>query len=146
MNGERAVILLVEDNESHALLTIRGLTRKSGEYKIVHVSDGEAALNYMFRRENFKNPITSPRPNLVLLDLRLPKVDGLDVLKEIKGSEDLRSIPVVILTSSMAEPDIVRAYYFYANSYLVKPLDFEEFRQELTDTADYWLSWNIVPL
>lgn len=146
MSNDRPVVLLVEDNESHALLTIRGLSSYGAEYKIIHVSDGEAALNYLFRRGKYSERRTSPRPNLVLLDLRLPKMDGIEVLQEIKKDDDLRSIPVVVLTSSMAEPDIVRAYLYHVNSYLVKSLDFEEFRREMSDVARYWLTWNIIPL
>lgn len=139
-------ILLVEDNESHAMLEIRGLSKFSVKHKIIHLEDGEAALQYLFRRGPYTDFRTSPRPQLILLDLRLPKIDGLEVLKNIKEDEDLRTIPTVILTSSMAEPDIVRAYLFYANSYLVKPLDFNEFRDQMVEIADYWLKWNISPL
>ena len=127
---EESVILLVEDNESHAILAIRGLSQYHKKPRIVHVSDGESALDYLLGRGEYSRPRSNPRPRLVLLDLRLPKIDGLDVLKEMKSSEDLRVIPVVILTSSMAEPDIVRSL-LNANSYLVKPLDFEEFRKEM---------------
>jgi CheY-like chemotaxis protein len=142
----RSIILLVEDNESHALLAMRGLSQFPSKHSIIHVSDGEAALDYIFRRGEYSNPRKSPTPNLILLDLRLPRVDGIDVLREIKNSEDHRAIPVVILTSSMAEPDIVRAYFFYANSYIVKPLDFEEFRRQMLEIANYWLTRNINPL
>jgi len=136
----------VEDNESHALLTIRGLSQQNIDHKIIHVTDGQAALDYLYRRGTYSNRRFSPRPDLVLLDLRLPKIDGLDVLQEIKNDEDLRSIPVVVLTSSMAEPDIVRAYMYHVNSYLVKSLDYDEFRREMNDVARYWLTWNINPL
>ncbi len=144
--AEESVILLVEDNESHAVLTTRGLSQLEQKIKIVHVTDGESAIDYLLGRGKYSIPGSNPRPRLVLLDLRLPKIDGLDVLKEVKSSEDLRAIPVVILTSSMAEPDIVRSYYYNANSYLVKPIDFDEFRREMSCVADYWLNWNINPL
>lgn len=146
MITDTITILLVEDNESHAMLEIRGLSKFSGKHKIIHLEDGESALDYLFRRGPYTDFRSSPRPQLILLDLRLPKIDGLDVLKKIKGDEDLRTIPTVILTSSMAEPDIVRAYLFYANSYLVKPLDFNDFRDQMVEIADYWLKWNISPL
>ena len=146
MGTEESVILLVEDNESHALLARRGLSQYKKPVKIIHVINGEAAIDYLFRRGSYSDPIISPRPRLILLDLRLPRIDGLDLLKEVKEDEDLKSIPVVILTSSMAEPDIIRSYYFNANSYLVKPLDFNDFRQEMIDLANYWLKWNINPL
>jgi CheY-like chemotaxis protein len=143
---DTTIILLIEDNESHAMLAIRGLSRFSGKHKIIHLEDGEAALEYLFRRGRYTDFKTTPRPQLILLDLRLPKIDGLDVLKQIKEDENLRTIPIVILTSSMAEPDINRAYFFFANSYMVKPLDFSEFRDQMVKIADYWLKWNINPL
>ncbi len=146
MDNAEPVVLLVEDNESHALLAIRGLSQPNINHKLIHLTDGQAALDYLYRRGAYGNRRLSPRPDLVLLDLRLPKVDGLDVLREIKNDEDLRSIPVVVLTSSMAEPDIVRAYMYHVNSYLVKPLDYDEFRREMNDLARYWLTWNINPL
>ena len=143
MSTDTTIILLVEDNESHALLAIRGLSRFSGKHKIVHLEDGEAALEYLFRRGIYSDFKTSPRPQLILLDLRLPKIDGLDVLKQLKEDEDLRTIPIVILTSSMAEPDINRAYFYFANSYMVKSIDSGEFREQMIKIADYWLKWNI---
>lgn len=146
MGTDTTIILLIEDNESHAMLAIRGLSKFSGKHKIIHLEDGEAALEYLFRRGIYSDFKTTPRPQLILLDLRLPKIDGLDVLKQIKEDENLRTIPIIILTSSMAEPDINRAYYFFANSYMVKPLDFSEFREQMVKIADYWLKWNINPL
>jgi two-component system, response regulator len=146
VSAETAIILLIEDNESHALLAIRGLSKFSDKHRVVHVEDGEAALEYLFRRGIYSDFKISPRPQLILLDLRLPKIDGLEVLKQIKENEDLRSIPTVVLTSSMAEPDIIRAYYYFANSYMVKPLDFSEFRNQMVEIATYWLKWNIGPL
>lgn len=143
---ETSIILLVEDNESHALLAVRGLAQYPGKHKVMQVSDGETALDYVFRRGEFSDFKKSPRPDLILLDLRLPRIDGIDVLREIKESEDLRAIPVVVLTSSMAEPDIVRAYFFHANSYIVKPIDFDEFRKQMVEIANYWLKRNIKPL
>jgi signal transduction histidine kinase len=100
---------------------------------LIQVADGQAALDYLYRRAEFSDPERSPRPGIVLLDLRLPKVDGLEVLKTIKSDPDLRRIPVVILTTSAAEADIVKAYDSYANSYLVKPVDFSQF-VKLMDT------------
>ena len=143
---DTSIILLIEDNESHAMLAIRGLSKFSGKHKIIHLEDGETALEYLFRKGKYSDFKTSPRPQLILLDLRLPKIDGLDVLKKIKEDEDLRTIPTVILTSSMAEPDIIRAYLYFANSYTVKPLDFSQFREQMVEIADYWLKWNIQPL
>jgi CheY-like chemotaxis protein len=134
------LILLIEDNESHALLITRGLSLSKHKHRLFHVNNGESALDYLFKRGEY---IHSVKPRMILLDLRLPRVDGLDVLKEIKKTDLLQFIPVIILTSSMAEPDIERAYLYGANSYLVKPLDFSEFREEMASIADYWLGWNI---
>ena len=145
MTGEPHLVMLVEDNLDHAELVIRNLSQHHVANKIVHVQDGQMALNYLFRRNDYADPSTSPRPHLVLLDLRLPRVDGLDVLKTIKNSEELQKIPVVILTSSEGERDIARAYSQCANSYLVKPVGFEKFHQLIQDLGFYWLGWNAQP-
>jgi two-component system, response regulator len=146
LTGEPLHILLVEDNEAHAELVIRGMRDQQVANRIHHVSDGEQALDYLFRRGTYTDPVINPRPNLVLLDLRLPRVDGLEVLKTIKSTPDLLSIPVVILTSSDAESDIARAYEYHANSYVVKPLDFKIFTKLMKDLGFYWLGWNVKPL
>jgi CheY-like chemotaxis protein len=145
INGEPLTILLVEDNPAHAELVFRSFQEHRVANRIIHVEDGETALNYLFRRDEFTDPTKSPRPHVVLLDLRLPKVDGLDVLEEMKGVQNLRSIPVVILTTSEAESDIARAYHHHANSYLVKPVDFAKFTQLMEDLGYYWLCWNREP-
>ena len=146
MNGEPLVILLVEDNPDHTELIKRNLANHRILNKIYTVSDGEAALDYLFHRGNYADPQKSPRPHLVLLDLRIPKIDGLEVLKEIKSSDLLKKTPVVILTTSEAENDIKIAYENHANSYLVKPVDFDAFRQLMDDLGFYWLAWNRHPL
>jgi len=146
MSGEPLTILLVEDNDDHAELVARSFEDNQVANRLVRVADGEEALHYLFRRGKYALAGDSPRPNLILLDLRLPKVEGLEVLKEIKNEEDLRMIPVVVLTSSQAENDVVRAYSSYVNSYLVKPLDFVKFTQMMRELGFYWLGWNINPL
>jgi CheY-like chemotaxis protein len=145
VHGDPLTILLVEDNLPHAELVKRSLETHEIVNKIYHVSDGEAALAYLFRQGVYADPATSPRPHVVLLDLRLPKVSGLDVLREIKTSNDLRTIPVVILTTSTAERDVVSAYAQHANSYLVKPVDFVVFTRMMHDLGLYWLLWNYHP-
>jgi len=107
--------------------------------------EGEAALDYLFRRAKYAEPDTSPRPHVILLDLRLPKIDGLGVLKEIKAAKELCRIPVVVVTTSEAERDLVQAYDGHANSYLVKPVSFSKFTQLMTDLGFYWLGWNCFP-
>ena len=145
VHSEPLIILLVEDNLPHAELVKRSLEGHEIANKIYHVADGEAALAYLFRQGGYADPATSPRPHVVLLDLRLPKISGLDVLREIKTSTDLRTIPVVILTTSTAERDVVSAYAQHANSYLVKPVDFATFTRLMHDLGLYWLQWNYLP-
>jgi CheY-like chemotaxis protein len=145
MEGEPLVILLVEDNPDHTELVMRSLEEHRIANTIQHVPDGEAALDYLLRRGQYSTPGKSPRPHMILLDLRLPRIDGLEVLKEIKADEELRCIPVVILTTSEAEKDVAGAYKNHANSYLVKPVDFDKFSQLMDDMGFYWLAWNKRP-
>ncbi|MDD1685867.1 response regulator [Methanoregula sp.] len=146
LTGEPLHILLVEDNEDHAELVIRGMRDQQVANTIHHVSDGEKALDYLFNRGAYADTGKNPPPNLVLLDLRLPRVDGLEVLKTIKTAPDLLRIPVVILTSSDAESDIAQSYDYHANSYVVKPLDFKTFTRLMKDLGFYWLGWNAKPI
>jgi CheY-like chemotaxis protein len=145
MNGEPLVILLVEDNPDHAELITRSFEEHRVVNRIFHVADGEAALDYLFQRNAYADPSSSPRPHVILLDLRLPKIDGLEVLKEIKASAELRRIPVVALTTSESERDMTGAYNRHVNSYLVKPVDFDKFGKLMDDLGFYWLAWNRKP-
>ena len=145
MSGEALRILLVEDNPAHAELIIRNLRQHQIANAIHHVSDGEEALQFLRHEGMYSQPGSSPRPHLVLLDLRLPKIDGLEVLKTIKNTRELHTLPVVILTTSNAERDMARAYEYHANSYLVKPVDFDKFSQLMKDLGFYWLAWNCLP-
>ena len=133
MEGEPLVILLVEDNPDHAELIVRSFQDHRVVNKIYHVIDGEAALGYLFRRGEYADPESSPDPHVILLDLRLPKIDGLQVLREIKADEKLSRIPVIVLTTSDAESDLAQVYESHANSYLVKPVDFDKFTQLMQD-------------
>jgi two-component system response regulator len=144
--NEFVLVMLIEDNLDHAELVMRTLAEHQVVNQIRHFTEGQSALDYLFRREEYTDPATSPRPNLILLDLRLPRVDGLEILKEIKNSDELRCIPVVVLTTSEAERDIARAYLNHANSYLVKPVGFEEFNKLMEDMGFYWLGWNTSPI
>jgi DNA-binding response OmpR family regulator len=141
-------ILLVEDNIPHAELVKRSLEAHQIANKIYHVADGEAALDYLFRQGVYADPVTSPRPCVVLLDWRLPKLSGLEVLREIRAASDsdLHTVPVVVLTTSTAEQDIINAYEQHANSYLVKPVDFAQFTQLMHELGFYWLGWNYYPM
>ena len=144
-NGEPVVILLVEDDEAHAKLMLRSFEEQRIANRIVHVPDGETAIDYLFRRGDYAEPESSPRPHLILLDIRLPGIDGLEVLREVKASRELSPIPVVIITSSQAERDMTVAYEEHVNSYLLKPLDFKKFQQLMNDLGFYWLVWNHYP-
>ena len=140
--GEPLIILLVEDNPDHAEMIMRCFEDHRLANELRHVSDGEEALDYLFRRGNYSEPEKSPRPHLILLDLRLPKIDGQEVLKEVKNSAELVKIPVVILTSSELDGDVAEAYKRHVNSYLVKPVDFAKFQKLIDDLGFYWLAWN----
>jgi CheY-like chemotaxis protein len=137
--------MLIEDNIDHAELVIRTMEEHRIANKVRHFLDGQSALDYLFRKAEYSEPAESPRPHVILLDLRLPRVDGIDVLKSIKETEELKSIPVVVLTTSEAEKDVAKAYYNHANSYLVKPVGFEDFKRLMDDLGFYWLGWNINP-
>jgi CheY-like chemotaxis protein len=145
MIGEPVLVMLVEDNPDHAELVMRTLAEHRIVNQVRHFVDGQDALDYMFREGKYADPATSPRPHVILLDLRLPRVDGLEVLKRLKESEELRKIPVVVLTTSEAEKDMVRAYSNHVNSYLVKPVGYGEFSRLMEDLGFYWLSWNKCP-
>lgn len=145
MMGEPVIVMLVEDNADHAELVIRTLEDHRIANKIQHFLDGQSALDYLFRRKEYEDPELSPRPHMILLDLRLPRVDGLEVLRIIKAEELLKHIPVIVLTTSEAEKDVAQAYGHHVNSYLVKPVGFEEFSKLMHDLGFYWLGWNTHP-
>ena len=145
LKGEPAIILLVEDDPAHAEIVRRNFINFRMANRLMHVADGQQALDYLFRRGEFKDADKSPRPNLILLDLRLPKVDGLEVLSTVKTDADLSNIPVVVLTTSAAEMDMAKAYSSHANSYLVKPVDFPQFLKLMDALGYYWLVWNQFP-
>jgi CheY-like chemotaxis protein len=145
MIGEPVLVMLIEDNIDHAELVVRTLEDHLISNKVRHFLDGQSALDYLFRRGEFSKATETQRPQVILLDLRLPRVDGIDVLKAIKEDADLKSIPVVVLTTSEAEKDVAKAYYNHANSYLVKPVGFEDFKKLMDDLGFYWLGWNVNP-
>jgi len=145
VEGEPLTILLVEDNPSHAEIVKRCLENHRVANRIIHIEDGQAALDYLYQRGAYSDPATYRKPHVILLDLRLPKVDGVEILRQIKLEESLKDIPVVVLSSSQAEEDITKSYDFRANSYLVKPVDFEKFESMMEDIGFYWLGWNRLP-
>jgi CheY-like chemotaxis protein len=137
-------VLLVEDNVAHAELIMAAASAIVPRPQMIHLIDGEAALEYIAAAQE-PNGSEERLPSLVLLDLQLPKIDGLEVLQRLKGSPDTRWIPVVILTTSEAESDLRRAYDQHANGYLVKPTTFAEFSNMMRAMGDYWLGYNCQP-
>jgi len=139
-------ILLVEDNPTDAELTIRALRRSKIGNHIQLLQDGAEALDFIFCRGDYASrSITSP-PKVILLDLKLPKVSGLEVLRQIKSDPRTQIIPVVVLTSSAEERDIIDTYHFGVNSYIVKPVDFEQFNQAVQQLGFYWFLFNRSPI
>lgn len=138
-------ILIVEDNDDHAELIYRCFADRGMEKELRRVSDGEQAVQYMLGEGRYADRTQYPLPGLVLLDLRLPKVDGLEVLRIIKETENIRHIPVVMLTSSTNEKDLMRAYQSFVNSYLVKPLEYDDFVRLMEDLGGYWIELNQPP-
>ncbi len=137
-------ILLVEDNPDDAELALRALRKHNLANRVEWVKDGAAALDFLFRRGAWKGRANGT-PRLVLLDLRLPKVDGIEVLKEIRACPDLRGLPVVVLTSSKEERDLVATYQLGVNSFVSKPVAFDEFARTVADLGLYWMLVNRVP-
>lgn len=143
-NNERT-ILLVEDNPDDELLTMMAFRDNKIMNDIVVARDGEEALDYLFGKGNYKSRDTSILPQLILLDLKLPKVNGLEVLQQIRSTAETRFLPVVILTSSREEIDIIKSYQLGANSYVRKPVDFEQFSEAIKQLGLYWLILNELP-
>jgi CheY-like chemotaxis protein len=134
-------ILLADDNPTDAELTIRALEIGGVSQQVVWVQDGEAALHYVFRQGVYAQRV-SGNPRLMLLDLHMPKIDGLDVLAQIKADPKTRSTPVVIMSSSDQESDMARSYEAHANSYIVKPVDFKQFTDQVSMLGQYWTRIN----
>ena len=141
---EQVEILLAEDNETDAEMTIRALRRKNLANNLVWVKDGAEALDFIFRRGTYASrPVGAPK--LVLLDLKMPKVDGIEVLRQIKSNDETKTMPVVMLTSSAEERDIVASYSSGVNSYVVKPVEFSSFVAEVAKAGCYWVLVNRLP-
>ena len=141
MSGRPLNILLVEDNLDHAELVRRNLENFPAANFLHHVEDGEAALKYIFGRGAYADRVQFPAPDLVLLDLRLPRLDGLEVLRQVKSHPTLHRTPIVVLTTSAAERDVAMAYEYHANTVVTKPVDFQQLSQLIKDLGFYWLAW-----
>ena len=139
-------VLLVEDNIHDAEMTIRALRKVNLANNLVHVKDGEEALDFIFAKGKFADRQESDQPKVILLDIKMPKVDGIEVLKQLKSRESTKTIPIVIMTSSKEEQDIINSYQLGVNSYVVKPVDFEGFARAVSQLGLYWLLTNQPPL
>ena len=135
-------IVIVEDNPNDAELMVRSLEKNRLANNLIVLEDGDQALDFFFCRGQYTGRDSSGSPKVIFLDLKLPKVDGLEVLKQVKSNEQTRKIPVVIITSSQEDPDIAAAYNLGANSYIVKPVDFDNFVKTMTQLGLYWLVIN----
>jgi CheY-like chemotaxis protein len=145
MGFDEIEVLLVEDNETDAELTIRALKRKNLANNLVWVKDGEEALEFIFASGRYSGREVQDLPKLVLLDLRMPKVDGMEVLRKIKADPRTNKIPIVVLTSSKEDEDIVESYNLGVNSYVSKPVEFEEFTEAVSTLGLYWMLLNKSP-
>ncbi|PQP33095.1 two-component system response regulator [Desulfobacteraceae bacterium SEEP-SAG10] len=140
-----AIILLAEDDLGDQELTKRALKEGKIENELYVVKDGEEALDYLFRRGRYTDPETSPRPDLFLLDLNMPKLDGRQVLEQICSIHELRNIRVVVLTTSHQEEDITRSYDLGVHSYITKPVDLDQFFNVIRTLEEYWLQIVVLP-
>jgi len=138
-------IVLIEDNPHDAELALRALKKSGLANKVQWLQDGVEALDFLFATGAYAHRQVNHRPKVILLDLKLPKVDGLEILRRLKADPRTRSIPVVVMTSSQEEQDIVESYRLGVNSYIVKPVDFDKFAQSVADLGLYWLLLNKVP-
>ena len=138
-------ILLVEDNPDDVKITERALKKGKVLNNLYVARDGQEALDFIYNKGEYSDPQKAPKPGLVLLDINLPKINGIDVLKKIKSDEKLRRIPVIMLTVSKRDEDIIRSYDLGVNSYIIKPVEFDKFVETIKNIELYWLLTNISP-
>jgi len=146
MDNTAIEILLIEDSIHDAELTIRALRKDNVARHILHLKDGAKALDYLFATGDYIGRNLENKPRLILLDLKMPKVSGLEVLEKLHAHASLKNIPIVVLTSSKEHPDVERAYLLGANSYIVKPVDFKSFQNVVNALGMYWLLHNQPPV
>ena len=146
MDYEPLDILIVEDEPAHAELTRRAIRKSGNANRIFIVSDGEEAFDYLYHRGKYEDYAKYPLPGLLLLDIKLPGISGIEVLKKIKEDALLKRIPVIMLTTSERDEDIARSYNHYANSYLTKPVGFKEFEEKIRQIEFYWMILNKPPV
>jgi two-component system, response regulator len=139
-------ILLVEDNSGDSEMTIDALKSNNLANKLLHVRDGAAALDFLFAQGEYEGRDSTAKPRLILLDLKMPKVNGIEVLEKIRSDERTKDIPVVVLTSSKEDPDIKKCYALGVNSYVVKPVEFDDFQKAISDLGLYWMIVNQQPV
>jgi two-component system response regulator len=142
LNGRLAEVLLVEDNPNDVELTRIGFRRAKFSVNLHHVANGEECMRFLFKEGEYAD---KPSPDLILLDLNMPRMNGHEVLEEINRHEELKHLPVVILTSSQAETDILASYKLRCNAYMVKPVDFEQFTKVIDSLSDYWFTLVVLP-
>lgn len=145
MDNKIVEILLVEDNPYEAELAIRSLKKYNFTNHLHHIDDGAEALDFIFERGMYESHGSRPKPKLILLDIKLPKISGIEILSQLKANESTKTIPVVILTSSKENQDIKACYDLGANSYIVKPVDFDSFSKAVSDLGMYWMLLNNPP-
>ena len=147
MNIDEIVeIILIEDNAADAELTMRALAGHNLKNKIILLRDGEEAIEFLLSKGRYTDRNQRNKPKVIILDLKLPKIDGLDVLRTIKNDPNLNTVPVVMLTSSKEERDIIRSYQLGVNSYIVKPVEFDKFADAVKDLGYYWMLLNEPPV
>ncbi|MEX2574944.1 MAG: response regulator [Balneolaceae bacterium] len=145
MSDKKVEVLLCEDNKRDADLTLRALKKRKLANNVVWVKNGEQALHYLFAEGKYKDRSVKDTPGVILLDLKMPKIGGIEVLREVRSNPDTRHIPVVIMTSSEEEQDVLQSYDLGVNSYIVKPVNFVKFMDSISDVGFYWLLLNKPP-
>lgn len=138
MNDKDFVVLMAEDDEHDIIATKRAWKANRMANPLYIVNDGEECLDYLYRRGSYSDPVTSPPPGILLLDINMPKMDGLETLKAIRESREFRHLPVIMLTTSQAEEDRIKSYAFGANAYIVKPIGFDNFSEAIRTINQFW--------